>query len=251
MYIELFPSPASEKERAYPCPFKSTPHTLTNAFPSAPNRRRKSTARNMDADAVQRLADPQLALLGGRAYRTNLPPGATITNLVRGHGEPRAAAAAKGEIAAAAAAAATEASAASAAGPVLRALETPETLPEGVTTDTAGNFVLRLPVQPRFFGAIIGRNGATLRSLQERTGAAVVVPGKSSKDAFVTLQAGTLEKLDAARLEVELVVADAIERSPPTHFVSLPLATSPKVAASVKAFLDDICAGTPVRFQGV
>jgi hypothetical protein len=238
-------------------------------------KRNSQKKKKMDADAVRRLADPQLALLGGRAYRTNLPPGAIIESLVRGQSEPprRSAASSAGKHAkrdggdtrrrtttttaatsrSSHTAATTEEAAGAAAAsvtPALLALETPQTLPEGVETDAAGKLVFKLPVQPRFFGAIIGRSGATLRSLQERTGAAVTVPAKQSKDAFVTLRAETLEKLDAARLEVDLLVADAIERSPPTHFVSLPLATSPEVAATVKTFLDDTCAGTPVCIKG-
>ena len=130
------------------------------------------------------------------------------------------------------------------------ALETPDTLPEGVELNAQGQYSLQVPVKPRFFGAVIGRNGATLRSVQQRTGAVLTVPGKKSKDEFVTVQAATLDKLDAARLEVDLLVADAVERSPPTHFLSLPLATSPEVAAAVQAFLDDICSGTPVSGGG-
>lgn len=67
-------------------PTPETHHRLTSLPPQQYRRagtRGHTRALTMDADAVQHLADPELALLGGRAYRTNLPLGAAVQSLTR------------------------------------------------------------------------------------------------------------------------------------------------------------------------
>lgn len=163
-----------------------------------------------------------LARIQGRQYRTNLPVGSVVSDLVSSSPAKRPATAAT---AATLSATSTEQTVAA---------EELQPLPAGVV-QRDGQYVQQVPVSPRFYGAIIGRGGATLQKLQQETQAKIEVPGKWSRDTHVTITAPTLRQLEQAGLSLQLTVEDAKAKSPPTHFVSLPLNT-PQIQAAVADF---------------
>jgi len=65
-------------------------------------------------------------------------------------------------------------------------------------------------VNPSFHRFLIGRNGANLRELSERTGARIVFPSPSDHDNDCILIIGQQDAISAARTELEARIKDLV-----------------------------------------
>ncbi len=127
----------------------------------------------------------------------------------------------------------------------------------GAAFDPAsGAFVLRLPVPRQFIKIIIGVKGATIRGIERLTGATLVVSGGGDNtgsgvspatraaatdgNESVEIRGPTSAAVHAARLRVEAVITDSAESVDYTHFLSVPLATSPTARGAFAALLQDM-----------
>ena len=65
-------------------------------------------------------------------------------------------------------------------------------------------------VNPAFHRFLIGRNGASLRELSERTGARVVFPAQSDHDNDCILIIGQQDAINKATAELEAKIKDLV-----------------------------------------
>lgn len=98
-----------------------------------------------------------------------------------------------------------------------------------------------IKVPSAFIGFLLGKGGKTKERLEQETGATIVVPRGGGTEVSVRLTAPSESALESAVTRVSLLLSEARERAPPTHFVSLPLrgtATQERVRTFTAEALD-------------
>ncbi|MFH4978063.1 hypothetical protein AB6A40_004772 [Gnathostoma spinigerum] len=77
---------------------------------------------------------------------------------------------------------------------------------------------------------LIGVRGATKRKIEEETGCRLIIPERGDENGFISIiSIRSKECVERCRDRIELVIMDARERTPHTHFIAIPMTN------------DDIC----------
>lgn len=79
-----------------------------------------------------------------------------------------------------------------------------------------------MAVPSQFYGKLIGKGGSTKSRLERETGAKLTIPGKG-RPGDVLIDGDSQGAVLSCRTQVELLVDAAVQASPPTHFLSIPL----------------------------
>lgn len=119
-------------------------------------------------------------------------------------------------------------------------------LPESHIKQTSSGFSYDLPVDPKFYNAIIGPKGASVTKMRQLTGCNISVPQKDSKSNTIALAGPTREAVEDAIKRILMVVNSSETSSSNARpkrlefdfFVSLPLLDA-GLAESVNRFYAD------------
>uniref|UniRef100_A0A1I8HLH6 KH domain-containing protein n=2 Tax=Macrostomum lignano TaxID=282301 RepID=A0A1I8HLH6_9PLAT len=87
-----------------------------------------------------------------------------------------------------------------------------------------GRYRLRLPIPSAFHKFLIGRHGDAKRRLEAETGVELIIPRMGDTESPVLALGRTKAQLASAKTRIELLLADARDRLPITHFLSISLA---------------------------
>ncbi|GAB5585435.1 hypothetical protein Unana1_00335 [Umbelopsis nana] len=100
-----------------------------------------------------------------------------------------------------------------------------------VEDDNELHYWVEHPVSRSMHGYIIGKGGSTLKRLKHETGTRIDVP----KGEDIVKIKGTDENIERAKLAIDALVQESIEKARPTHFLSLPI-SSPLVTRRLEEF---------------
>ena len=124
-------------------------------------------------------------------------------------------------------------------GEMLEVEEEEETMYEIQHDAKDGKFFVKMEIDPSLYGVIIGKKGKMLHSIQGKTGAVIQVPGKRDKSSEVVVKSASRKSVVSAANQIEILLAESYEKSPYTHFLSLPLVT-PEVIENVGKFCEKL-----------
>ena len=96
-----------------------------------------------------------------------------------------------------------------------------------------GRFTLQVLFPNELFGRLIGAKGKTLKSIERKSQANVVIP-RGEGAVSVTVNGRSKTSVAIAAKEIEAILSGLRDSAPFTHFISLPLTTDAQVMAKLK-----------------
>lgn len=153
----------------------------------------------MDDDALQAVIQPRILVIGDYCYRSNLPP-------LDEHTAPYIECDNDLSI--------------SNAAIVLQDNEN-----SSIEYKMLENGLLQCAVEvPKVLhGVIIGRQSSNIRKIEEDTQARIRLPQKRSSSSVFKIEASNAPSIESAKTQLEILIADAVNKCAPTHFISIPL----------------------------
>eukprot|EP01102_Stenamoeba_stenopodia_P002698 TRINITY_DN12558_c0_g1_i1.p1 TRINITY_DN12558_c0_g1~~TRINITY_DN12558_c0_g1_i1.p1 ORF type:complete len:419 (+),score=105.98 TRINITY_DN12558_c0_g1_i1:96-1352(+) len=108
------------------------------------------------------------------------------------------------------------------------------------TTGQTTGFEIKMKVAPAFFKFLVGKKGATKNQIQKDTGAIVQIPSSTSTSQYVVIKGMTEAMVTSAKTRIEILIQSAMDVLDYTHFVCLPLISSPALQKRVDDFYDEM-----------
>ncbi|PIK51488.1 putative activating signal cointegrator 1 complex subunit 1-like [Apostichopus japonicus] len=112
--------------------------------------------------------------------------------------------------------------------------------------ETDKGFSLSMEVPSAFYGRIIGKGGETRRRIEDETQCKINIPNRGSRSEVVMIHGSNRNGVISAKTRIDLLVEEARQKQPFTHFLSLPLNTE-SLQGSFEEFREDVlrqCHGT-------
>ncbi|CAH1765911.1 1122_t:CDS:2 [Entrophospora sp. SA101] len=90
---------------------------------------------------------------------------------------------------------------------------------------------LKLKIPSKMYGHIIGRGGATLKQIESDT---------NTRIKIINAITGSNENIEKSKKRIYEIIRSVVPRSPPTHFLSLPLDTDRNLQQKISNFQSDV-----------